>query len=227
MANSSVLIVEDDFYASSAMKDFLQDEGFNVTIVESALEAVQVLYSKTFDLVLLDISLPDYNGLDLCKKIRLDSAIPIIIISAHNEREFKRQAFRFGADDYIVKPADLEELVDRMWVFLRRMSPTGLLRPLEMKKSKSLIINPDTSQLEFDGKILNLTAMERMILLYLYTHKNRVITRSELIDTMQTVTQKRSSIDFHIKNIRKKIGDDASAPKYLKSVYGKGYQFMA
>ena len=217
----SIMIIEDDPISLEMMQEYLELENFHVETAANAQDGLNILNVKKFDVLILDINLPDYNGFEVCNEIRKFSNIPIIYASAYNDDEHKLQGFKLGADDYMTKPINLNELVARIWVNIRRASS---LKSLKIAPS-SIIIDEANQMIHKDNKPLELTAIEYSILSYMIQNKNKTISRDEFNKLINIEKQSRSSIDFHIKNIRKKIGDNAKSPRYIKMVYAKGYRY--
>jgi DNA-binding response OmpR family regulator len=215
MKVANILLVEDDEYASEIIYDFLQECSFNVTPVFTATDAVAHLKSKSFDLVILDINLPDFDGYEVLKSIKNYVSLPIIVTSADSDTQSKLLAFKYGASDYMVKPLNLEELEARMWVHLS--SNSNIIPQLDKNK-----FDYKDNTIYFQGTPLNLTTIEFEILSILLQNKNQVVTREELIESLSLIGTNRS-LDNHIKNIRKKIGDTGSQAMHLKTKYGVGY----
>jgi len=214
MHKVKVLLIEDDELASELIYNFLIDCDFDVTPLFTATDGVSHLRNNHVDIVILDINLPDFNGYEVLKDIRHHSAVPIIVTSAYSETKSKLIAFKYGANDYMVKPIDLEELEARIWVQLSKNTQ------IRTDKKDIFVIKGDT--IYFDDIPLDLTAIEFEILTLLIQYANKVVTRDNLVNALSSISSHRS-LDNHIKNIRKKIGDNASKPKYIKTEYGIGY----
>ncbi|MBN2896447.1 MAG: response regulator transcription factor [Campylobacterales bacterium] len=215
--NHSILIVEDDEDAAEYIARYLGREGLRVTLANSAINSFSLLQMQQFDLVLLDINLPDYDGFEICKRIRNQSGIPILFTSAYGDMEYKLKAFRLGADDYLIKPLDLRELVARIWVFLRRSQSTDM----PSNPTSSIINDLHSKQILINQQPINFTATEYALFVVLLQAKGRVVTRKELGEHISV-----RALEFHIKNIRIKIQDDTKHPARLKSIYGVGYQLL-
>jgi DNA-binding response OmpR family regulator len=215
MQKLRILLVEDDEFASEIIYHYLLDCDFMVTPIFTATDAVSHIKNEHYDLLLLDINLPDFDGYEVLKSIKHCVSLPIIITSAHNDTKSKLLAFKYGASDYMVKPLDLEELEARIWLRLGENSEISL------DKTKTTFEIKD-KHIYFQQNILDLTPIEFDILSILLQNKNQVIKRETLISSLSEISSPRS-LDNHIKNIRKKIGDSASQSTYLKTEYGVGY----
>jgi len=211
-----ILIIEDDELAASLMLDFLYDSGFDVDVVHTITDGLSYIKYNHYDVLLLDLNLPDFSGFDLLKEIKNKFSIPIIIISAYNDTAIKVKAFRFGASDYIVKPIVFEELEVRIWSLLGRHS--------EIKVEKTMFeINNQT--IFFKDTALALTSIEFEILQNLIKNKNKTVSREELTKPLSSISTKRS-LDHHIKNIRIKLQDNGNKPTILKTEYAVGYKLV-
>ncbi|ADV46323.1 response regulator transcription factor [Nitratifractor salsuginis] len=212
-----ILLVEDDVETSEFLSTFLRDSGFDVDTVFSVTDALSHLKQNPYDILLLDVNLPDYSGMELLKSIKGELSLPTIILSAYGDTRSKIMAFRYGATDYMVKPIDLEELEARIWVQLGKNSKI----PSDFEEEAFRI---DTSDILLYGKPLGLTWTEFKILQLLLQNKNRTVTRDRLLSILSTVSSNRS-LDNHIKNIRKKIAAQGGK-NFLKTEYGMGYRLI-
>jgi len=215
MQKTTVLLVEDDELASELIYTFLLECGFNVTPVFTATDSVSRLKHEHYDLLILDINLPDFNGYEVLKSIKNHTSLPIIVTSAYSDTKSKLLAFKYGASDYMVKPLDLEELEARIWIQLGKNSEIKSQEEKKLFEIKDAIVY-------FKSTPLYLTSIEFEILTTLLKNANQVIQREELISSLSSISSPRS-LDNHIKNIRKKIGDNGNKALYLKTEYGVGY----
>jgi DNA-binding response OmpR family regulator len=214
----SILMVEDEPAAAEFLLKYLETCGFAVEHRETTTDALAALSRQRFDLVLLDLVLPDFSGFDLLRELRTRYTTPVIIISAHGDTKTKVRAFRHGASDYMVKPIDPEELEARIWAVLGRHSAL-------QTTTENEVFRIQNNQIFFNGKVVDLTATEFDILSLLIRHRNTTLTREYLADTLSSISSHRS-LDHHIKNIRKKLGEDSKHPRYLKTEYGVGYKLV-
>lgn len=215
-----VLLIEDDAAAAKEVADFLEGVGFEVTVAETAVDGLAKLLSASYELLLLDLSLPDFSGFEVIKQINNQNSIPIIVLSCHSNIEAKIQAFRFGVDDYLSKPFMLEELEVRMWAILKRCS----MIKLEYAKT-SLTIDYKSQTILLNQVPLTLTAIEYKILSFLMENKNRVVYRDVLAIHLSSLSS-RQSLNYHIQNIRKKLGDNPKKPTFIMTEYGTGYRLV-
>jgi DNA-binding response OmpR family regulator len=221
MEELKILLVEDDEFAAELIYNYFLDYGFKVTFAFNAYDSLLQLENEDFDVVVLDINLPDMSGFEVLKKIKnKKNNLPVIITSSYDDKNIKLRAFKCGANDYMTKPIDLEELEARIWVHLRQDDKsTSQITPYQKN-----IFEIKDSAIYFQGQKLDLTSIELDILKFFIKHKGSIIKRDELNIILSTVSSQRS-LDNHIKNIRKKIGENAKESSYLKTVYGVGYFF--
>jgi len=220
MEKYHILIVEDDEIASYLMSDFLENSGFIVDCVYTVTDGISYLKNKKYDLLLLDLNLPDFSGFELISNIKNKVAIPIIVTSAYNDTDSKVKAFKFGVHDYLTKPIDFLELEARIWSLLSRNDNIKL-----KEENTTSVFKIEERQIKFKSKYLDLTNIEFELLSLLVENKNKVISRDVLTNSLSSISSHRS-LDNHIKNIRKKIEEDTSNPKYLKTEYGMGYKLV-
>jgi DNA-binding response OmpR family regulator len=218
MNKIKVLIIEDDELACELVSNYLTDCGFGVTAAFTATDGISLVRQSDYDVLLLDINLPDFNGFEVLKAIKDDTPIPTVVLSAYSDTKSKILAFRYGANDYMVKPIDLEELEARIWVQLSRHSAIKTEKEDSVFMVKSFTIY-------FKGKVLDLTSIEFKILSMLIKHKNQTIARKTLVELLSTLSSNRS-LDNHIKNIRKKLGDTGKKNMHLRTEYGVGYKLV-
>ena len=216
MKASKILLVEDDEMASELICDFLSECGFDVMPVFTVTDGISYMNNNHYDLLILDINLPDFSGFEILKDIKNRISLPVIVTSANSDTKYKISAFKYGASDYMVKPLDLEELEARIWVQLGKNSE------IQTEEEKNIFQIKD-SNIQFQDKIIDLTTIEFEILSQLIKQKNKTVSREALIYLLSSVSSPRS-LDNHIKNIRKKIGDNGNKSIYLKTEYGVGYR---
>ena len=220
MKNLKILIVEDDELASELIANYLTDADFDVTAVFTATDGMSHARQGDYDILLLDLNLPDFNGFEVLKGIKDTVPIPTIVLSAYSDTKSKILAFRYGANDYMVKPIDMEELEARIWVQLSRHSTIKV----QEEKEQSLF-KIDDFNIYFKGRLLNLTSIEFKILSLLIRHRNHTLERKELLRLLSNLSSDRS-LDNHIKNIRKKLGDTGKKNMHLRTEYGVGYKLV-
>jgi DNA-binding response OmpR family regulator len=224
MNNGRILIVEDEPKIADIVKAYLAKEGYSVTVAGTGSKAISAL-KDGFDLVILDLMLPDMAGEDICKTIRADSDLPIIMLTAKSEEEERISGLGIGADDYIVKPFSPREVVARVKALLRRTK--GPKKTASFNKGNLLIDSPNFKVIKSGSQVV-LTPTEFKLLQCLAERPEQVFTRLQLVNVILGYDYEGydRTIDAHIKNIRHKIEDDPKNPSYIKTVYGLGYRFV-
>ncbi len=217
MDHIQILYIEDDLTTAKYLIEFLEEHGFAVRHTDAVTSALSYLTQSRFDLILLDLNIPDFNGFELLKSTDT-TTIPIIVISALSDTNTKVKAFRYGASDYMVKPIDLLELEARIWSHLRKY---GSLQPEE----ETPLFAIKEGNVYFQNKIIDFTPVEFEIFQILLKNKNQTITRERLTGALSSISSHRT-LDYHIRNIRAKINDNGKNPKYLKTEYGVGYKLL-
>lgn len=217
----NVLLIEDDTQMKDFVVEYLKDYNFNCKAFETAKELLDEFQeNQNYDIVILDLMLPDLDGFDLFKKIKKISNIPIIISSARGDIGNKIHGFELGADDYLAKPYEPRELVLRIEHILKK----AFSNKLQIGK---LIINNDNRTVCIDNYEIDLTQIEFEILVFLVENLNINISREQIVNaTSLDEGTKSRTVDTHISNLRYKIGDDSKNPEYIKSVWGIGYKFV-
>lgn len=217
----SLLLVEDDFEMQGLIVTYLKQANFDVTATESPTEALKILEKeKNIELVILDLTLPEMDGFQLCNKIRETSSIPIIISSARGDIYNKIQGFEKGADDYLAKPYEPVELIARIQALLRRFKPKEMT-------FDNLHINISKRDVYIDDAPADLTNTEFDILIFLIENRLHPVSREVIANSINAIHGESSlrSIDTHIRNLRAKLKDSAQKPKFIQSVWGIGYKF--
>ena len=220
----NILVVEDDRNISDLIQMYLVKEGFEVRIAADGGKAIAEFQKSVPDLILLDIMLPVMDGWAVCAKIRETGKVPIIMLTAKSEVFDRIQGLEMGADDYIVKPFEMKELLARINAVLRRTEiPVDTSKVLRFDK---LIINLDAYELTVDGKKIDTPPKELELLYHLAATPNRVYTRNQLLDEVWGFDYFGDSrtVDVHIKRLREKI-ENVSDQWALKTVWGVGYKF--
>ena len=219
-----VLIVEDEQSISSFISMILTANGYDTIIVNTGEEALTMISSHCPDLIVLDLGLPDMDGLEVLRSVRKWSSLPIVVVSARNHERDKVEALDYGADDYLVKPFEMKELMARINAVLRRSEiPDDTRKRLVFDK---LEINLDSYELLVDGKKVDTPPKELELLYHLASTPNRVYTRNQLLDEVWGFDYFGDSrtVDVHIKRLREKI-ENVSDQWELKTVWGVGYKF--
>ncbi len=216
MNNGKILVVEDETKIADIVKAYLEKENFRVTAVETGQEAISIL-KDGFDLIILDLMLPDMDGEDICSTIRNDSDVPIIMLTAKSDEEDRIKGLGLGADDYVVKPFSPRELIARVKALLRRAGGTAEVSGFN---NSDLVIDSLRFEIQKKGKQVVLTPTEFKLLQCLAGHPGQVFTRLQLVNVILGYDFEGydRTIDAHIKNIRHKIEDNQRAPSYIKTI---------
>jgi DNA-binding response OmpR family regulator len=221
----TVLVVDDEPRIVELARDYLEHAGFAVmTAVDgpSALTAVRV---RKPDVLVLDLGLPGMDGLDVARAIRRDSMLPIIMLTARDDELDRILGLEIGADDYVTKPFSPRELVARVRAILRRVDRQEA--PGDRIDVGEVSIDVARMRVAVAGRIVELTPTEFQLLVALARQPGRIFTRSQLLDSIHGVAFEsyERAIDAHVKNLRRKLEDDPSRPRYVLTVYGVGYRF--
>lgn len=226
----NILMIEDDLELAEILAEYLEQFDMHVTTAEDPFIGLSTLNIKTFDLIILDLTLPGLDGLEVCKEIRKKHSTPIIISSARHDITDKVAALDNGADDYLPKPYNPMELQARIKSLLRRnqQSTISHSKAKTIEKQQDLVVNEGSMSIKFFGSELNLTRAEYEILSYLIKKDGGVVSREELIYNTDSINEDTSSksIDVIIGRIRHKLGENSKKPKYIQSVRGIGYKFL-
>jgi DNA-binding response OmpR family regulator len=218
---ASILIVEDDEQIAELMRDFLEAEGFQVRHAGSGHETSKQLEHGRPDLVLLDVMLPDESGFEICRRLRRDSAVPVLFLSARDSDADKIRGLGLGGDDYIVKSATPAEVVARVKAVLRRASPTDGLRTLRFGQ---LEVDLAAHEVSCEGRPIDLTAREFALLRVLVEHPRQVFSRDQLFELVWGSFGDRSTVAVYVGRLRQKIEPDPTKPRYIVTVWGAGYR---
>jgi DNA-binding response OmpR family regulator len=223
-----ILVVDDDPINTKLLKFLLTDEGYQVTAVHSAAQALPVVSQEQVDLILLDITMPGMDGLELCQRIRETSGTPIIFISALSEVKDKVAALRLGGDDYITKPFDPSEVLARTWAALRRTRQ--LANSESLLRSADFVLDAVDNKVTLSrtGKTISLTPVEARLLRHLVSNPGRTLTRDTLVINVwgYDFEGESNQLDVYIKRLRKKIEERPAEPKLLLTVRGVGYKYQ-
>ena len=221
-----ILVVDDHRDIREPLKTYLEKNGYRVSDAANAAEARRVLQTGAPDLIVLDLNLPGMDGLDVCRRLRRESDVPIIMLTARVEETDRLIGLELGADDYICKPFSPREVVARVKAIFRRLHAEPSAPTLV---SGSISLDDKTHQVMIDQQVLNLTPNEFGLLKIMMTQPDRVFSRSELVNRVQGYDFEGydRTIDTHIKNLRKKIAERLPDQKIIRTVYGVGYKFSA
>lgn len=218
---NTLLMIEDDLELAEILSEFLEQCGFKVTVEDDPFKALSILKLKKFDAVILDLTLPGMDGLEVCKAIRERQNIPIIISSARSDVSDKINALELGADDYLPKPYDPRELEARLHSVLRRYDA---IVALEAESQSDFKLNESAMQISYKGRPLDLTNAEYGILGHMIKKQGMVVSREDLIHNVSAINEDSSnkSIDVMMGRIRNKIGDKG----LIESIRGIGYKLL-
>ncbi len=219
---TSILLIEDDVAIAESLQFVLQREGFRVEHVVLGREALAALHHTSFNLVIMDVGLPDINGFSLCRQIREFSTIPILFLTAHADTLEREMGLELGADDYVTKPFSLKEVLLRVKALLRRSQPEG------EPPSRRLIHDLDRKHIRFSGQVLALTRAEYLLLATLMAHPERVFSREQLLQQLPNSDDSTDRvIDTLIKQIRAKLRDANAGEEWIVTHRGLGYSLSA
>ncbi len=224
-AVKSVLVVEDEIKIARLVRDYLEQAGFAVLEAADGPAALTMARRDTPDAIVLDLGLPGMDGLDVTRRLRATSSVPIIILTARSDETDRVVGLELGADDYVVKPFSPKELVARIRAVLRRADAT--LGGGEVIRAGEVTIDLPKMRVTVGDEVVDLTATEFDLLATLARHPGRIYSRAQLLDAVHGVAFEsyERSVDAHVKNIRRKIEPNPRKPRYVLTVYGVGYKF--
>ena len=226
IALAKILIVDDDIHIANLIARFLKQKQYRIECVHDGQAALTMFKEFRPDLVILDINLPDTLGYNLCEKMQNNQDVFVLMLTSRTDVEDKKKGFSIGADDYLTKPFDLQELEFRVQAILRRR------RVIDSSEAKliefgDLVISPETREVKVKKELITFTSLEFDLLYFLATHPNRVWRREDLIANVwqdSSIGENRV-VDVHIGQIRRKIEPDPSKPIYIATIRGVGYKF--
>ena len=223
-----VLLVEDDETVSEVVERYLEREGFRVEVVSDGAVAIE-RFDEDVDLIVLDIMLPSIDGLEVCRRLRNTSTVPIIMLTALGDESDRIIGLELGADDYLAKPFSPRELTARVKSVLRRAN--GALAPQVAQgelKAGAISLNLDAHEVAVGGDPVLLTSREFELLAFLMMHPRRVFTREELLERVWGYSYgDKSTVTVHVRRLREKIEADSGQPRHIATVWGLGYRFDA
>jgi two-component system response regulator BaeR len=222
--NQQILIVEDETKLAELLRDYLQQAGFAVNIVNNGRDAIPAVQEHLPDLILLDLMLPGRDGMEICRELRTFSAVPVIMTTARVEEIDRLLGLELGADDYICKPYSPREVVARVRAVLRRSNSNSNTPP-----ASALHLDEGRYCAEWEGRSVELTAVEFQLLRFLAATPGRIYSRQQLMDRIYPDQRSVSdrTIDSHIKKLRRKLLTITAGIELIRSVYGVGYTFDA
>lgn len=220
----NIFVLEDDEAIGIGLRYSLENEGYSVTLARSVKEALEIIQSDTFTLYILDLTLPDGNGYDVCSKIKAQGDLPVIFLTAYDDEVNVVMGFELGADDYIAKPFRVKELMARIKSVLRRYSRDTADG---MVYIKSLRIITNEARVYKNNEEIILTAMEYRLLLTLINNRGNVLTRNKLLEEIWDIEGDfvfDNTLTVYIKRLRDKIEDNPAKPEIIKTIRGLGYE---
>ena len=226
---SRILIIEDEEAIADLEKDYLELSGFEVSIRNTGDEGLQTAMSEEFDLIVLDLMLPGMDGFEICKRIREEKNIPIIMVSAKKDDIDKIRGLGLGADDYMTKPFSPSELVDRVKAHMARYDRLvgSTQKANDIIEIRGIRIDKTARRVTVDGTEKAFTGKEFDLLTFLAEHPNHVYTKEELFRAIWDMDSigDIATVTVHIKKIREKIEYDSAKPQYIETIWGVGYRF--
>jgi DNA-binding response OmpR family regulator len=223
--NKKVLVVDDESQIVRVLRGYLESAGFKVVAAYNGSEAIAAFRHEEPDLIVLDLSMPDVDGLDVARTIRRESEVPIIMLTARVEETDRLVGLELGADDYVAKPFSPREVVARVRAVLRRTGRSEA--PSRTLETGDVFMDLDKRQVSVASQAVELTATEFDLLAALMENPGRVFSRMQLLDRLQGYAYEgyERTIDAHIKNLRHKVEPDPKHPRFILTVYGLGYKF--
>ena len=230
VARANVLLVDDEAIVLEVIERYLLRDGYGVRVARDGESALELARKERPDLIVLDVMLPGLSGLEVAQRLRAESSVPIIMLSARGEETDKLLGLGLGADDYVTKPFSPKELVARIAAVLRRTAGSAVAATAgdaQALRFGALRIDPRGRAVARDGTSLELTAREFDLLIFLARHPGQVFTRQQLLDQVWDFEfyGDPSTVTVHVRRLREKIEPDPVRPRYLKTVWGVGYKF--
>jgi len=222
--HNTLLLADDDIELCALLKEYFESEGFDVRLAHDGLEALEELRKPGLDLVVLDVMMPEVNGLDVLKELRRDSRLPVIMLTARGDDMDRILGLELGADDYVPKPCNPRELLARIRAVMRRAhgpAEHGLIQVDDLE------LNQGNRTLRMAGEAVELTSTEFSILLTLLQHRGEVVSKRDLYISAlgrEPVPHDRS-VDMHVSNLRRKLGADPAGENRIETIRGIGYQY--
>ena len=222
-----ILIIDDDVQLSQLIEEFLNTFNYEVKIIHEPESALKFLKKNTMDLIILDIMLPGIDGFQALRKIREDSQIPVIMLTARGEVTDKIVGLELGADDYLSKPFEPRELLARIQSILRRSSSPGSM--VDILEFNHLSINKLKQEVLLDKEILHLSTSEYEALLLFAENPGKIMDREIMVESLRGITWQSydRSVDVLVSRLRNKLGDTTSKIRFIKTIHGIGYKFIA
>lgn len=225
--NMRLLVVDDEPVLLKGLKYSLEQENYTIETAEDGEEALEMALDNNYDLIILDLMLPKMSGLEVCKKVRESSMVPIIILTAKGEDSSKVLGLEYGADDYLTKPFNVLELKARIKAILRRTNSDTQQVRSNIIETAGFKINTLGRKIDINGESISLTAKEFDLLLLLVTNREKIYSREELLEVIWGYEYFGDvrTVDVHVRRLREKIEENSSQPKYILTKWGVGYYF--
>jgi two-component system response regulator CpxR len=223
---STILLADDDVELSDLLKEYFESEGFQVRVAHDGASALEQARQPGLDLMVLDIMMPEMNGMDVLKELRRDSRLPVIMLTARGDDMDRILGLELGADDYVPKPCNPRELLARIRAVMRRV-PAAAEGEHALITTDELELNQGNRTLKKSGEPVDLTSTEFSILLELLQHRGEVVSKRDLYLSAlgrEPVAHDRS-LDMHVSNLRRKLGPDPRGDNRIETIRGIGYQF--
>ncbi|MCH6267597.1 response regulator transcription factor [Neobacillus citreus] len=223
-----ILLVDDERRIIEVLEAYLEREGYEIYSADNGIDALKKAKTLQPDLIILDLMLPDISGEEVCRLVRKESDVPILMLTAKSAEDDRINGIVMGADDYLTKPFSPREVVVRVQAILRRVKKTEKVDRLEFNRRK-LAINLEKKEVTVNGQYITLTPIEYKLLTNMAGNPGRVYSRMDLLEKIQDegiyYEGYERSVDTHIKNLRKKIETDSRQPEFIMTVFGMGYKF--
>ncbi|HEU4423154.1 MAG TPA: response regulator transcription factor [Pilimelia sp.] len=226
--SAHILVAEDDPKQAELVRRYLEHDGHSVVVVHDGRAAIDEARRKNPDLLLLDVMMPKVDGLDVCRVLRAESDVPIVLLTARSVEDDILLGFDLGADEYITKPYSPRQMVARVRTILRRVRRTRVSRATVLRVGE-LVVDPVRHEVALAGQPIECTPAEFRLLAVLAAEPNRVFTRGQLLEQAYGVDGfiTERTVDVHVMNLRRKLEPEPRRPRYLLTVYGIGYKLVA
>ena len=223
----TILIIDDDAEMTGLLSEFLTDHKYSVQIYHNPLEALEFLQKNSVDLVLLDIMMPEMDGLNVLRKIREHSEVPVMMLTAKGDVSDKVVGLELGADDYLPKPFEPQELIARVQSILRRVKFSNSM--VDVVEFDSLVVDKVKEEVVLDGEVVHLSTSEFEALTLFIDNNNEVLDREFLVENLRGIQWQTfdRSVDVLVSRLRNKLGETPNKTRFLKTIHGVGYKFVA
>lgn len=220
------MVVDDTRNVQLMLQEYLENQGFEICLAYDGVEAMEIFHAGGIDLILLDIMMPNMDGYQFISKLRSESSLPVIMITAKQQEADVVRGFELGADDYITKPFRLRELLMRIRAVMRRAAVSEEAAALITVQNLSL--DSARHEVRKDGELIDLTPLEFALLTLMMESVGKVVRRQEISLWLMDngFVGSEATIKIHIRNLRQKLGDDLAEPSYIETVFGVGYRFL-